>query len=459
MSTRPWRLDRRTFLGATAAQLALPRPARSEDAEEHPRGWLILVGDDHSRDDLGVYGHAQIRTPTLDALAAEGVRFERAYVPTSLCQPSRSVIYTGLYPHANGAVGFEDITTESPTWPELLRAAGIATAEIGKLNVGPLERFPFDVLLEARNHAEDGREHQFFERGLTDFLAGLDDRPFVATMNLYDPHRPFYRGSPDQPELIPVEDVRLPAHEPDTRFARLDRTRYWGAVERLDTTVSRLLAVLEQSGRSDSTVVVYVSDNGRSFPFAKSTLYEAGTNVPLIVRWPGRPAAGSVDRDFATTADLLPTVLDSFGLDAPTGLDGASLLDRFQGRPGAPRSPVVTTIDTNHHGEYPARAVRTERFKYIANLRTDAAFESSTTKRRTWKSWEKNAEKDPAIRARMDALLWRPPEELYDLDRDPFELHDVAAATEHRDALHEARALLRTWMTEHRDPRVGELPF
>jgi len=449
-------IDRRTFLGATAAGLL--SSLESEAPKRRPPNWLVLVGDDHSRADVGAYGHEQCRTPTLDRLAAEGVRFERAYVPVSLCTPSRSVTYTGLYPHKNGAVGFDDISTSSPTWPEILGAAGVATAQIGKLHVGPAARFPFEHLVEARKPADDGREHEFFVGALKRFLDRVEQRPFVAIVNLYDPHRPFFRvGMSSQPEILDPSEVRLLPHEPDTRFARLDLARYWGAVERLDTTCERLLDVLAERGLLDSTAVLYTSDNGRSFPFAKSTLYEAGTNVPLIVRWPGTPARGVVDRGFATTADLLPTILDSFDVEPPE-LDGRSLLGRFVGRAASERTEVVTTIEGNLHGEFPSRAVRTERYKYIVNLYSEE-FVSSTTRRRTWKSWAKNADEDPRARASMDRLQHRPVEELFDLDDDPFELTNLAADPTWSDELREARQRLRAWMRAMDDPRLEELPY
>jgi N-sulfoglucosamine sulfohydrolase len=441
-------------------------PARGSNVPR-PRDRLVIVSDDQSRFDLGAYGNPSCTTPNVDALAAEGARFTAAYTPVSLCMPARSCLYTGLYPHRNGATGFEPIRPGVRTWPSWL-AGTAATGMVGKFNVKPAEQFPFDVLKRGGTIDKDGRSPEKYERLFAEFLGEVGERPFAALVNLKDPHRPFDEdrfvdqvdGPP--PSAHDPEEVWVPGCLWDTPETRRELADYHGALLRLDETVGRVLRLLDESGRAPDTLVVFTSDNGMPFPFAKSTLYEAGINVPFIVRWPGVVEPGGERDAFVSLVDLLPTALDTFGRapEDPGELDGRSLLPLLRGEVLALRDRVVGALDELLVGDpTPVRSIRDRRFKYLHNFRPDVVFENNILIHSdTWASWQRAAETEPALARRIERLVRRPREELYDLQADPWELRDLAALGEHRGTLERLRGELKGWTREQGDPIAAAWP-
>jgi N-sulfoglucosamine sulfohydrolase len=444
-----------------------------------PRNLLLIVSDDQSRFDLGCYGNPACTTPNVDGLAAEGMRFDRAYSPVGLCTPARSSLYTGLYPHKNGATGFGPILPEVPTWPELLAGACV-TAMMGKYNVQPRERFPFDFFDGLGVKTGPGVDPASYERGFASLLQAAGTRRFAAIVNLKDPHRPF-----DEDLYVPEVDGKpVAAHDPDdawvppclwdTPATRKELSDYYDALRRLDRSVGHVLGLLAESGRAEDTLVIFTSDNGMPFPFGKSTLYEAGINVPFLVRWPGVVAAGSVHPALANLVDLLPTALEAFDVPSSDSFDGHSLLPLLRGEVSAVRSRSIGVHDdmlkepnrVKRQRNFPTRAptprsrsIRGERFKYIRNFDTQLEFTNNVLEHSwTWSSWGHVAANDPALRARMDGLRFRAEEELFDLEADPWELENLASVPEHRATMRQLASELREWMRREADPLLADWP-
>ena len=220
-----------------------------------------------------------------------------------------------------------------------------------------------------------------------------------------------------------------------------------------------MLRLLDEAGRARESLVIFTSDNGMPFPFAKSTLYEAGINLPFIARWPGVVEPGSVSEAFVSLVDLLPTALDVAG-SPPPELDGRSLLPLLRGEARALREEVVGVLDELLVGDpTPCRSIRERRYKYIHNFRPENEFTSNILLHSdTWTSWQAAAESQPELARRMQLLVRRPREELYDLEADPFELQNLAGAPEHAAALERLRGALRDWMRRERDPVEAEWP-
>jgi arylsulfatase A-like enzyme len=465
------RLGRRDLLKAAALAPILATVACATDSKPHadspaepavakrkPRNLLVILSDDQSKHDLGVYGNRDCKTPHLDRLANEGLRCERAYTAVAVCQPSRSALYTGLFPHANGATGFGPIHTDVATWPEMLNQAGVATALIGKLDVDPIEKFPFEFLVKAKD-MPSRRSPAVFEAKLREFLAGIGERRFAAVIALVDPHRPFEEEAPATPST-PLEKVTVPAFLWDTQGTRLELAQYYDCVARLDESAGRLLALLDEHGLRDDTLVIFTSDNGASFPFAKSTLYEAGVNMPFIASCPGFVARGRVSHEYISLVDVLPTALDLFDVAPASKLQGLSLLPIFRGETAHLRDAIVTTHTGNLGGDdYPVRSIREERFKYIRNFAADRPFVNNTVGHTaTWTSGEERASFDPALAARMKSLLYRPTDELYDLQSDPCELKNLASDAAQGATLANLQAKLRKWMIDFGDPLLATWP-
>jgi arylsulfatase A-like enzyme len=443
----------------SAPELAVATPKDTQaDAPATPRHLFVFISDDHSRIDVGCYGNGDVHTPNIDKLARQGVRFERAYTPVGVCKPSRSALYTGLMPHHNGALGFDPVRADAPTWTELLKPALCATGMIGKLNTKPVERFQFERWVRPKRVA-DTREVAAVKSAFEEMLEAFEGRRMAVVVNLKDPHRPF-RGPFEDPayEGAPVPHdpnaLNLPPHLHDTPETRAELATYYDAIWRLDRNVGALLEVLDARGLAQDSLVLFSSDNGQPFPFGKTTLYEAGINLPFVARWPAELAAGGVRNEFVSLIDVLPTAVDMFGATSPRAFDGRSLLPLLRGEAPAWREFIVGQHTQHLVGEpTPARSLRDERYKYIRNIRPEGTFANNVLDHsETWKSWVKAAKEDAALRDRMRRLVNRPAEELYDLESDPFELVNLAGSAAHADKLSSLRARLDEWMRREGDP-------
>ncbi|MCW4462723.1 sulfatase [Sphingomonas sp. BT-65] len=454
-------MHRRTLLKGMAGAAAVSAGAARAQAGKRQRNVLLLISDDQGLD-LGCYG-TPVATPRLDRLAREGTRFTHAFAAVSSCSPSRAVIHTGLYGHQNGMYGLQhDVHHQSlldgiETLPSLLRRAGYAVALVGKKHVGPDKAFPFEAeLVPERSGIRDVRE---MATAAASFIRSTNDRPFFVTVAYSDPHRAAtdYGNDRPWPGVKPVRydpaKVHIPSHLPDLPEVRQDLAGYYESLSRLDSGVGMLLDLLAQSGRADDTLVIFLSDNGRPFPGAKTNLYAPGLHLPLIVRAPG---SGTTASDaMVSWVDIAPTVLEWAGVASPEyPLSGKSLLP-ILGKPGDPARDAVFASHEFHeiNQYYPMRAVRTRTHSYILNLAhpLDYPIAGDVAGSPSWKA----ISADPAIplgKRSQAAYLKRPAEELYDLSRDPDELVNLATDPAHaavRDAL---RARLLEMRKATRDP-------
>ena len=461
-------MDRRDVLkamaGAAAVSAAAPVPKGRQ------RNILLLIADDQGLD-LGCYGVA-VRTPRLDRMARGGTLFRHAYAAVSSCSPSRAVINTGLYTHQNGMYGLQhDVHHQSllpgiETLPSLLRRAGYATALVGKKHVGPDSAFPYEAeLVPERSGIRDVRELAI---AASSFIRATDDRPFFVTVAYSDPHRAAVDYGNDRawPGVTPARydprRVPVPSHLPDLPAVRQDLAEYYESLSRLDAGVDMILDDLAATGRADDTLVIFLSDNGRPFPGAKTNFYDAGIHLPLIVHAPG--VAPAVSDAMVSFTDIAPTVLDWAGVAPPSAyrLSGASLLPVLGKADDPARDAIVASHDFHEINQYyPMRSIRTRTHSYILNLAWQLPYPiaGDVAGSPSWKA----IGADPAIRLgrrSQAAYLQRPAEELYDLIRDPEELLNLAADPAHAavkaslaDRLRAVRAATKDpWLAGQTDP-------
>ena len=218
---------------------------------------VLFLSDDHGYLDSGAYGDSNVRTPNIDRLAREGMRFTHAFAAWPLCSPSRCVIETGLMPHRNGAHKFgTPITTDVPTMPEHFKRLGYFTAEIGKFHHGPNHRFPYDYT------------HRNEEQAI-DFLASYDKpNPLLLVVCTHPPHTPWIENKTYDPE-----EISLPPNFVDTPETRADRVNYYSDVTLMDRMLGDVLDALADKGMRENTLVVYTSDQGANWPFGKWCVY------------------------------------------------------------------------------------------------------------------------------------------------------------------------------------------
>ncbi len=436
---------------------------------------VLIVSDDHGRD-TGAFGNPAIATPSLDALAAEGVCFTNAFCTTASCAASRSVILTGQQNHTNGTYGhthgkhhfscFPDVKT----LPARLNEAGYFTARVGKKHYAPEPQFPF----------QSGNEGGMF--GRDDVRMSEACRPHIRSKEpffLYwcsmNPHRgggeaqehpckPNRFGNPpesfpgDEERIFSDDEVLVPPYLPDTPETRAELAQYYQSVARLDRGIGRLIEVLKEEGKYDNTVIMYVSDNGAAFHGAKSTLYEPGANLPLIVRSPQHAVSGDTCDGLVTWADLTPTILDfvdALPADAATAFHGRSFRDIIDQESPTDWRDEVYLAHTFHEitNYYPMRVVRQKRYKFLFNIASPLTYSSPSD---LWaaSSWQAVVgDPDNAYGKRtVDAYLHRARFELYDLESDPHETENLAGRPEYAGLVAEFSAKLKAFQRDTKDP-------
>lgn len=424
-------LTRRTLL-KTPAALAQPSGA--------PPNIVFLISDDHSYPDLGCNGNPNIRTPNLDRLAAEGVRFERCFVSSPQCSPNRSSIFTGCTPHTTST---SRLHTPMPDWEpsflESLKARGYFTGAFRKVHQGPAFEKRFDYYGGPRAPFEE-----FFARRPR-------NRPFFLHFGSTDPHRPYADGAFTPPH--PPAQMRVPPFLPDTPAVRQDLAHYHDEIARFDRECGELLGLLDREGAAN-TLVIMTGDNGMPFPRAKGTCYDPGVHVPLIAWWKGRIAPGRVSRDLISHVDLPATWLDAASVPTPAKMQGRSFLKLLAGDSTyQPREAAFS--ERNWHDNFdPIRAVRTARHKLIFNAAPHFPYRPAwdIEGSPSWKAYLAEARAGRLTAAQRQLLApVRPVLELYDLEADPAEFNNLATSPAHRETLDSLQQTLSSWMHDTLD--------
>ena len=429
------------------------------------RNVVLIIADDQGLD-LGVYGNPVLRTPNLDRLAAGGTLFTNAFATVSSCSPSRSVIYTGLYSHSNGMYGLahdvhnQHLLPSVRTLPQVLKAAGYRTAIVGKKHILPDEALPFDEELAPERPGI--RDVAFMAGEARRFIAEKSDQPFLLIVGYSDPHRADHdfgntrtwpqvkRASYDPAKVI------VPTHLPDLPEVRRDLADYYESISRLDSGIGLLLDGLRASGHGEDTLVIYLSDNGRPFPGGKTTLYDEGIHLPLIISSPVQSKRGVRNDAMVSWIDITPTILDWAGVSPPKTqqLAGRSILPILeQAAPQGWDRVFASHVFHEIQQYYPMRALRTREYKYIVNLAPALEFPiaGDIAASPAWRAL--TARPGIGLGSRtMQAFLHRPPEELYDIRKDPAEVRNLAADPAYRAVIERMRAEMTKFRSDTRDP-------
>jgi arylsulfatase A-like enzyme len=410
---------------------------------ERPQDNVLIVHWHDLGRYLGVYGHPDVSSPRLDQLAAEGILFTRAHATAPLCSPSRGSLFTGRYPHSNGLVGLAhhgwEYRADVRTLPQILSEAGWYTALFGMQHETSYPaRLGFDEYDVSNSFCE------YVVERATQWLDTPPQQPFLLTAGFFETHRPY---PPERYEPADRTSVELPEYLPETDAVRQDLAEFYGAITVADDAVGRLLDTLAATGLDRTTWVVFMTDHGPALPRAKSTLYDAGTGIALIVRPP--LDSGYLPRvydDLFSGVDLLPTLLDVLGVDVPTDVEGMSHATRIRSATSDP-APVrseVYTIKTYHDSFDPIRAIRTKEYSYIENYATRPLLDLP---------WD-IADSAPGMAVAPLVGAPRPERELYDLLDDPGESRNLlgAGATDKAEAIaNDLSLLLNDWRQKTND--------
>lgn len=451
----------RFFLACAAAWFgtAAPLPA----AERPARNVVLFIADDLGFQ-LGCYGNKVIGTPNIDGLAKIGVRFTHAFAAVSSCSPSRATLYTGLHTHTSGQYGLAHATHNFHTFanvrslPGLLKSNGYRTGIIGKIHVQPRTVYPFDE--EMTKGIAGNRGVAAMAEQARQFFRDSGDKPFALVVGFSDPHRGAkgfanenkYRGVKEI--AYEPSDVIMPYFLSDKSDVRRDLADYYQSISRLDQGVGFFLDALKETKHAEDTLVIFLSDNGPPFPGAKTTLYDPGVHLPLIVASPAQKRRGLTNHAMVSWIDVLPTILDWAGIKAPPALTGRSVLPILEEE--NPKGWDVVYGSHQFHEVtmyYPMRMVRTRTHKYIRNLahKLDWPFASDIYNSPSWQGILERGDKMMGDR-RVESFIHRPLEELYDLEKDPHELRNVAGDPANAEVLKDLRERVKAWQIKTRDP-------
>jgi len=443
-------------VGSTAAG---SRPA-SQAASPPRRPNIVWISNEDMSPRLGAYGDAVARTPVLDRLARESVRYSRAFTTAPVCAPSRAAIITGMYQTAIGAQHMrttEDRVPELPgpylavppfyvkAFPEYLRAAGYYTTNRAKTD------YQFGVPFTIWD--EVGRAAHWRNRA-------DKSQPFFSVFNLELTHESqIFPSSPartGKPLVTNPATLTVPPYYPDTPLIREELARVYDNIADMDGQVGELLKQLEDDGLADDTIVFYWSDHGDGVPRAKRSLYDSGLRVPLMIRWPktlgGTATPGSVRDELVSFVDLAPTVLALAGVEIPAHLQGRVLA----GPKAAPAPAFVFAARDRMDIEYDMmRSARDARFLYIRNFSPELPYAGHIIYRNQSAIMQEWLRLQAERKLTGPAALWmrtrRPPEELYDTTVDPHQIHDLSADPAHRATLTRMRGAVTEWMA-----RIGD---
>ena len=449
-------------LTAILIALAVCSPARAAALAEQSQkpNIVIFISDDLGRLETSVHGSKEVRTPTMTRLAAAGMTFENAYVASPSCCPNRFSLLTGLMPARHGAhPNHSQVKPGTKFLLPLLKARGYHVASFGKVAHGRRQVKGFDFNSPApRNMSRNVRT--YFQKnkvtGPVCLLVG-DRRPHVAWTkeSIYDP-----------------KTVTLPPDFIDTPETRQHWARYLSDITGMDQEMGRIYKFAQEKF-GKNFIFLFTSDHGGQWPRGKWNLYDSGTRVPLIVTWPGHVAAGKRTDAMVSWVDILPTMIDLAGSTVPGKIDGKSFASVLAGKQDTHRDKIFTT----HTGDgvmniFPIRSVRVENFKYIHNLHPDAYHTNHSDRLRKdgagafWDSWDRAAKTDPRAAAIIQRYYTRPREELFDLEKDPLELNNLATKPQHQAKLGQLKTELAAWtksqgdtLKPHRQPYLTSKPL
>lgn len=416
---------------------------------------VLIIGDDIGVDDLGCYGNIQVKTPNIDKIAKEGLRFTNTYLTTSSCSPSRCSIISGRYPHNTGAAELHTpLPDEVTTFPALLKSAGYYTAQAGKWHMGDSAKTGFDVIHDKAKENRDGGEEMW--------LKSLQERPkgkpFFMWLASYDAHRPW--GPNTFSGKNAPGSVLLPPYLANSAKTREDLARYFDEITRFDDYIGKVETELEKQGVLDNTIIIIMSDNGSPFPRAKTRVYDSGMQTPLLIKWnKGNLQKGVVCESLISSIDIAPTILDLAGLKMPPDFQGKSFI-RVIHQPSLKFRNYVFSEHNWHDYEALERMTRTKDFLYVLNLRPALSNPgpADATSSPSFDDLKDLRDSGKLNTAQADVFTApRPVEELFDCRKDPMQLVNVASMPAYSAQLEKLRQIMRQWQSDTGDSDPGEL--
>ncbi|MGB0769921.1 MAG: sulfatase family protein [Flavobacteriaceae bacterium] len=401
---------------------------QAQDSSTSPN-FIFYLADDQDLLDYGIYGNPKVHTPAVDALAKEGMRFTNFYTSQAICAPSRSQIFTGMYPLKNGCMANHlSVKPNLKTVIDYMKAEGYEVVLAGKGHVKPNSVFQWSKYFKS----VDNRYLPLDK--LENYLENIK-KPFCVFVTSDFPHGPYPKIS----EYTNEDIYRLPYDRGN--FRKL-KTGYYQNIHDDNAQLERVLEIVETNGLVDNSIFIYASDHGISGKWGVS---EQGLKVPFIVRWPGVVEANSVSETMLNFVDILPTFLDIIGADIPQDLDGNSFQPTLKGNTD-PIHDYIFSLSTMQNIQkckvFPSRAIRGKRFKFIRNYNSIEVVESN---------YGSNPVINAFIRKGAESFPNVPFEELYDLELDPYQEKNLINNPEYLEQKNRLSSALENWMIAQND--------
>lgn len=399
---------------------------------------------------IGAYGNKELRTPNIDRLAQEGVRYNHVYTTAGVCAPSRSAIITGMYPTSIGTHHMR--TAGNPKYqpvppyaavipeyvkcfPEYLRKAGYYCSNNSK------QDYQFEPPVTVWD--ENGPTASFRSRG--------ESAPFFSIFNFAITHESMLFPRKDS-LLVDPASVTVPPIYLDTKSVRYDIARLYSNIMIMDRQVGELIQMLKDDGLYDNSIIFFYADHGGALPWMKREVLERGTHIPMIIRFPRGKNAGTVNEELISTVDLAPTVLSLAGIKIPSYMHGQDFLGTQ--KPKMPRKYVYAARDRMDTEYDRVRMVRDIRYRYLYNYTPDKPYYQDIEFRLAITMMKEMLEMNEKGQLDLNQARWfkpKPVEELYDVNNDPYELVNLAANKEYSLKLIELRTALQQWTKKFGD--------
>jgi arylsulfatase A-like enzyme len=409
---------------------------------------ILIIGDDISWDDFSCYGNREVKTPNIDRLALQGIRFDNFFLTASSCSPSRNSIITGRYPHNTGAA---ELHTEPPlemvSFPEILKQNGYYTAHSGKFHMGEYAKRGFDISTQGKEIGDGGEE-----KWLETLQNRLKEKPFFMWFAALDAHRDWgsnsFSGTHDSTQITP------PYYLVNGQKTKTDIAKYYDEIARFDSYIGLIVEELEQQNVLDNTLILIMADNGRAFPHSKTRVNDRGIKTPFVAFWPkGIGKNPKTCTSLVSAIDIAPLILELSGAQIPESVQGVSFAKLLK-NPEKPFRNYVFAEHNWHDYEAHERMVRTKDFLYILNSRpqflntgpADAVGSPSFAD-----LTELNKKDRLSVKQAEVFITPRPTEELYKNAEDPDQFNNLANTENYAEIKAGLKMVLLDWMNETGD--------
>ncbi|MFX1516676.1 MAG: sulfatase [Promethearchaeota archaeon] len=409
---------------------------------------IILIITHDTGDFFGCYGHP-VSSPNIDRMAKSGIFFTNYFCAAPQCSPSRGSILTGKMPHSHGLMGLVNRGWYLPefnvTLPKALNEVGYSTHLIGLQH-------------EHDNAAKIGYQHVHMDSDtftssdnvlplVLEFLKNVEEgnvfQPFFCNIGFFDTHRPYIY--PEEVEKPDLNSISVPPYLPDEQKVKEDIADFFGAIKHVDNNIGKIINFLEKEcSFADQTLILYTVDHGWAMPKAKCTLYDPGIKTGLVMYQPGK-FQGKVYSQLLSNIDLFPTILELVGAEIPMDVQGQSFYSLLKGKEYNEREHIFTEL--TYHDCYNAmRAIRTNKWKFIKN------FEILLTRFEIPIGFVATESTELYIERNPDFHSPREVEELYNLDKDPTEMENLAGDPKYLHIKETLKQTLMQWLEETKDP-------